>query len=539
MSFDNLPLEIVQLIFDYLSFQDVLSASLVCQRWYNATEKAINSKGWLAIHFDRHNDLTELAWSRRKHDSVLLTTIHSWDQLKPTMDVCSEKITLRRLSINRSWIDYVCQFFQLYADWVDRLEEIHISLDHRFLRNDTCSGRSYVIQLPTAKRLHWSEIHIRRGNRTITIHGPRLRNVSISDSFASKLNLILSNCDALESLECTLYRKNFTELYKASYENMTTLILRIYYTVQDVKFLDYLPKLKWLTLLIEFEKDLLETLFAETTNAICRCTHLEGLQFIPMGDIAPASVDLVRLSESLPRLQQLELSNMYLSSTRMASIFQRLTILKLVNVNLKHENDILEISYPSLHTLSLDVLLLPRLSLHTSPKKVELFINVDSLSIADTVELYLNPFLKQFYPSIQDMTLFKPDCCDTVVDSSCPQNGLERVTQLHLINMAISMKSLILIGNSKNLRHLTLSKCLIGVRGTDEWMLLEHLDAFELRQVQLDDRKQMRFPLARTSQEKLTGQLKCGSIVFNTDWDEDGLAAGSNVPRRNKMINPL
>ncbi|XP_019551334.2 uncharacterized protein LOC109421290 [Aedes albopictus] len=541
MSFDSLPLEIVQFIFDHLSFQDLLSASLVCRRWYSATEKSINGKSWLAVHLDRHNDLTELAWNRRRHDSVLVTMLHSWEQLKPAMDVCSEKIRLRRLSFSRSWIDYVCQFLQLYADWVDGLEEIHISLDHRFLRNDSCSGRSYVIRLPTARRLYWSEIHIRRGNRNITVHGPRLKTVSISDSFASKLNLILPDCDALESLECTLYRKSFTELYKASYENLTTLILRIYYTVQDVKFLDFLPKLKWLTLLIEFEKDLLETLFPETTKAICRCTHLKGLQFIPMGDVASSGIDLTRLSESLPDLQQLELSNMYLISTKKAPTFQNLTILKLVNVNLQQTDDIQEINYPSLRTVSLDVMLLPRISLLTSPKKVELFINVDSLNLAEAVELCLTPFLKQFHPSIRDLTLFKPDCCDTIVDFSCLQTGLEQVARLRLVNLAISLKSLALIGNSSGLRHLTLSKCLIGVRGTtDQVILLEQLDTFELQQVQLDDPKQMQFPLARNARENLMGRSKRGSVVFCTDWDDDeSLSTGVTVPRMNKKVNPL
>lgn len=452
MSFDSLPLEIVQLIFDWLPFRDLLSASLVCRSWYYASENPLTRRSWLAIHLDRTNDLTELAWNRRSHSNVLLTMVHSWEQLKPTMDICSEKVKLRRLSISRAWIDYVCQLFQLYADWLDRVEEVHISLDHRFFRNDTCSGKTYVIRLPTARCLHWSEIHIRRGNRTITVNGPRLKRVSISDSFASKLILILPDCDALESLECTLYRKNFTELYRASFEHLTTLILRIYYTVQNVKFLYYLPRLKWLTLLIEFEKELLEKLFVDTMDSITGCKLLEGLQLVLMGDTAPCSVDLNRLAESLPHLEQLELNNVYLSPGWKPSAFQRLTLLKLVNVDLREETTILAMHYPALRTISINAKLLSRISLQAGPRNKQLFVNVESLNLTEALDSYLNPFLKQFSNRIRELILFKPDCYDTVVDSSCPLSGLHNVERLHLINMAISLESLKIIAESNHLK---------------------------------------------------------------------------------------
>ncbi|XP_062552690.1 uncharacterized protein LOC134217876 [Armigeres subalbatus] len=539
MSFDfgSLPLEIVQLIFDQLTLDDLLSASLVCREWYSATEASITKKSWLAIQLDRHYILTELEWNRRSHCNLLLTTLRSWEELKPVMDVCTEKFNLRRLKINRSWIDNVCQFFQLYANWVDNLEEVHISLDHRFLQNDTFSGRSYTILLPAARCLHWSEIHIRKGSRAITVYAPHLKTVSISDSFASKLDLVLPDCHFLETLECTLYRKNFVDLYKASFEHLTTLILRIYYTVHDVYFLHALTKLKWLTLLVELDKDLLEPLFVETTNAINSCSGLEGLQLILMGDTASSSINLYRLSESLPRLRQLELNNMYLCSAGRTSVFHQLTTLKLVNVKLKEDDDILEISFSSLQTVSLDVKLLPRVNL-PSPKKVELFVNVDSLNLAEAVDSYLSPFLNQFHSNIRTLTLFKSGGSNTRVDSVCPQNALMGVPQLNLINMAVSIESLKVIGSSKNLKHLTLTKCLLGIREPFRKVLLQNLIVLEIRQVQLSDRKQLLFPLSIKKRDELRGRLLRGSILFNTSWDDDGLS-GSNCGPANGKINPM
>lgn len=75
-------------------------------------------------------------------------------------------------------------------------------------------------------------------------------------------------------------------------------------------------------------------------------------------------------------------------------------------------------------------------------------------------------------------------------------------------------------------------------------ILLEQLDTFELQQVQLDDPKQMQFPLARNTRENLMGRSKRGSVVFCTDWDDDespceSLSTGVTVPRMNKKVNPL
>lgn len=71
-------------------------------------------------------------------------------------------------------------------------------------------------------------------------------------------------------------------------------------------------------------------------------------------------------------------------------------------------------------------------------------------------------------------------------------------------------------------------------------ILLEQLDTFELQQVQLDDPKQMQFPLARNARENLMGRSKRGSVVFCTDWDDDeSLSTGATVSRMNKKVNPL
>ncbi|XP_062552688.1 uncharacterized protein LOC134217875 isoform X1 [Armigeres subalbatus] len=537
-NFGSLPLKIVQLIFEHLTLDDLLSASLVCREWYSATDAFITQKGWLALQLDQPNILTKLEGIRRRYSNLLLSMVPSFGELLLIIDVCAEKFNLRRLKINRTSIDNIWSMFFLLGDfktWVNNLDEVHILLDHRFLQNDNhITGRKmqYEIQLTAARCLHWSEIHTGKRNRAITVFAPRLKLVSISDSIDSIFDLELPDCHSLETLECTLYKKKFENLYKASFEHLTTLVLRIHYTVQDVHFLHALTKLKWLTLSVKFDKRLLETLFVETTNAINSCSDLEGLQLIIMGDTASSSINLYRLSESLPRLKQLELNNMYLSCAGNTSLFDQLITFKLVNVKLKEDDDILEMSYPSLQTISLNVKLLPSVNLLSS-KKVELFVNVDSLDLAESVDLYLNPFLNQFYSNIRTLTLFKSGGSNTRVDSVCPRNALG-VPQLNLINMTVSLEILEIIASSGNLTHLTLSKCLLSIQETFRMVLLKNLHVLEVRQVQLSDRKEVLFPLLTNNREELRGRLQNGSIWFNTAGDDDGLSDSSCGPANRK-----
>ncbi|XP_038109863.1 uncharacterized protein LOC119766988 [Culex quinquefasciatus] len=518
MSFECLPLEILQAILDFLTFEELLGHSLVCRRWSQAAASLVSRRSWLVVHAQRARTIGVLQESQRNYTNVLIHQLNQGEPLESVLDVCSGKIRLRRLKIDRAPVDTLYWFSQLYTSWLEHLEEVHISLDHRYLKQDTCSGKSYNIALPKLKALNWSENHLRRGNRTVTIKGPRLRKVSVNDSFGSKLNLILPDCDTLDTVECTLYRKNFSDIFKCSFTHLNTLILRIYNTVQSVEFLTHLKSLKRFSLSLEYEKELLPTLFVDTVDTICEYKRLEALQLHVMNNESTlCCVSLSQLAESLARLKKLELNNVCLKSTNKILDFQQLSLIKLTNIVFKNGSDFLVLDYPKLQNISVSVSLLPKLVIQANKSNDTLFVNLDATSFAKAVDLYLVQFLQRT-DHIRRLVLFKTDCYDTCTDGNVPHATTLGVESLSLVNLNTSLECVESVGKCSRLKHLYLSKCSLSIpKDSDRTLLLDQLDTLSLQWVQLDDRTRKLFPIVGHPDQQIIGEEVYSTLtVFNT-----------------------
>ncbi|XP_055600844.1 uncharacterized protein LOC129749789 [Uranotaenia lowii] len=527
MSFDSLPIEMMLAIFEWLNLNELYEISVVNHHWYRVAGILIARRCWFVVSSVQQKNLETLMVSERHHRSILIQQLNSagWEQIEPVLSICSGRLAVRQMMVCRTMADSLKQLFQKFGSWLADLEELHVSFDHRFLRNDGWSGWSHTICLPKVQQLYWSENHLRRGNRTISIDAPVLKRLVVNDSFGSKLNLILMRSDKMETLECTLYRKNFGDMFQQALNNLTCLILRIYNTIQDVGFLRSLGNLTWLNLALEYDKELLPLLFNQTIEIICKYKTLEGLQIHMMeNEGALCSVSLAQLGQSLPNLVQLELNNICLKvSSRPTNIFQNLALLKLTEVVLRNEQP-LYLNYPNLEIISLSLLLLPSIVLQDGRTPQKLFVNLDAFRIEESIVLYLLPFLNRS-PKVRDVTLYKTDQHDNLPSNfGLPQPMPLAVDRLHLINLELTVYCIQKLAESETLRHLILTRCVVRIR-YEIWesvMPLHRLKTLQLRSVQLDDSGRMEFPFTCRSKVPIIGRKgSTTGYVFNTAIPDD------------------
>nr|XP_029734192.1 uncharacterized protein LOC115269547 [Aedes albopictus] len=257
MSWDCLPLELLEHIFQNLDFDERKPLSLVCRRWNQAVysrplcrslcielSRGVWEQGGVAEQVTVVDDAVVEA-SERDYRTVYVkwcrdTSEEVLTSISRLLGVLDEKCLLEGLIIDAPLGQGLCDFFRTHSELLARIRKLQVSTGTKDngLKADVC-----VLKMDQLETLFWREIvsgvHVHNKEPLFVIDAPKLHTaiVKFGDSDLDRRIawhngfMELGQCASLKTLKVHLHPQMWNSFFKQSLEALEDLT--IYHRVED------------------------------------------------------------------------------------------------------------------------------------------------------------------------------------------------------------------------------------------------------------------------------------------------------------------
>ncbi|XP_062548603.1 uncharacterized protein LOC134213505 isoform X2 [Armigeres subalbatus] len=441
MDINLLPLELLQHIMSYLDYHTLKMASIVCHRWNKASELFIVRKGNLCITEATAHHLNDLQNCVREYQTIRIHRMDEWSTLQA---------------------DYLYRFYNTFRSWMEQCELIKVSIDDRFADHLLCGPEDFELSLPNLKHLVWHECLYGYGQKTVTINAPNMECVYIDDSLDASCVVRIPTSDRLKFVRCMFYTKHFDDTFIGSMPNVETLIMTIVYGNCDVGYLQSMHQLRYLSLSFGSAKTSLRNV-----EAMHDCDQLKVLSItIQDSNSEKGLLRLDKIFNNFIILETLELRTVEVHATGSVPA-KHLEFLKLRDVTCSTSS--MSVSAPQLKTLSVCWKTLRILELHECDHLKELFLDLESSGLKQSIEHIANFFVLN-HKNLSKLVLFRSYQETAIEDDAWYASNDFGLENLELYNIDISINFFRMLSEWKSLKSIAIVRCTINcgaINGND------------------------------------------------------------------------
>lgn len=529
MSFDLLPAEILQKIFDYVPRAEQLQKTSISRRW---NQLQLRETYLILAYGEQVINERILRRTKRGYCCFSIEFSEPFEELKPRLQICAEKFFLRKLILDGIQSYALLLFAQEYRQWLRSVVHFSVTVSNR----DGSGNGEEHLDLPRLRVLSWT-CNAEDGNKTLpkfVLNAPVLEDVYVECSGeVDQAPLVLEHTTNLKSLGIFV-----PKLIPILFPNGLLVLdcLRIYNAVRPFAWnLDQLmlPRLTVLELCgctISSESlatlrhfPLLETLIIQTET-----THL---------------INLHQIANALPKLKQLRLFDVKWTHNPEALIFPSLRILDVNDTTQNGDGWPLEITAPHLITLKGTALNLLGFEL-ANPSSVKclilhglylnyfqprLFASVMILHIditCDGRQLMINECIHQF-PILTRLTLVLHGKQSPVsLSGHLLAISFVNLRYLHLRNFDLDYNFLVGMGKCLKLRTLILQDGTLIVSPDDRPVYFSDQQHFYLQNVKIPP-EVTSFPVFNPPTRMILA-LPDGNVFSTVKWDEQHIKSAED-----------
>lgn len=400
MDISALPEEMLREIFCILPFKDLLRCSLICLQWHRIAEPLIYRRACIRIGLDMVGHGQTLWDSARQYHTVIVDNppCSRRSLVNLLMLPCMVIFKPREVQLRNFVEESLHKFCRHGHRLFEKADTVCVELNdarHNYSHEDV---EEFIFSFPTVKHLVWDQYSLANGRNTMVIDAPLLQSTVIDDSVNANTSILhVIGCDQLQHVKCTLRSKRFEDIFCSSFRCLHTLSLDIRYHDCNISLPKDLPSLKWLELF--YNEDLTSSVFESIVNY----SQLIGLKIaLPKYHEPQQKINLNHLFHSLPDLQSIELSGLYLDVYNTIEA-HHMEILKLKHITLA--NPVLSFNAPKLEVLSICEENLINFSFVNNDNRLKkVFVELTNQRWGEVINAHLNPFV-QMHDSVDELVL--------------------------------------------------------------------------------------------------------------------------------------
>ncbi|XP_062552683.1 uncharacterized protein LOC134217872 [Armigeres subalbatus] len=524
MSFDLLPAEILQKIFDFVPRAEQLEKTSISRRW---NQLALRETYLILAYGEQVISERILRRTKRSYCCFSIEFSEAYEVLRPRLKICAEKFFLRKLILDGIQTYALLLFAQEYRQWLRSVVHFSVTVSNKI---DSSDGEQHL-DLPRLKVLSWT-CSTEEENRILpkfVLNAPALEDVYVEFGCdANQTPLVLEHTTNLKSLGVFV-----PKMIPIMCPNGLLVLdcLRIYNSTRPFSWnLEQftLPCLKVLELCGC-------TINSESIVALRHFPHLETLI------IQTETIHLINLhmiANSLPKLKQLRLFDIKWTHNPEMLTFPSLQVLDINDTTQNDDGWSLEINAPHLITLKGTALNLLGFEL-ANPSSVKcmilhglylnyfqprLFASVMILHIdipCDGRHLMINECIHQF-PNLTRLTLVLHEKQSPVnLSGHLLAISFIHLRYLHLQNFDLDYNFLVGMGKCLKLRTLIIQDGTLTVAADDRPVYFSDQQHFYLQNVKIPT-EVTSFPVFNPP-TRLILSLPDGNVFSTLKWDEKNI----------------
>ncbi|XP_019551332.2 uncharacterized protein LOC109421289 [Aedes albopictus] len=463
MSIQSLPMEVLQQIFTYFSYRELLPLSLVCHRWNEATVKFIVCKGKFNVTRALRDSAECVEEGRLINPSVVIGNIvrdyraimvDNWQQHEPTIAACVQRFPI----IDALHLDEIpCRdlhcLYVTYQDWITQCSWMRISLRSCYRSKAADKPLNCIWNMPKLKRLVWQECDY-DPLRTVTINAPNLESIYLKGSEGSSPGEIRLQCALVKHIECEEYGHEFPEKFITDLGSVETFQLTLENRI-DLGFFRGLRQLTDLDLTLDCKMKSLD----ELMNV---CSGLPITILNISCSIERSFINLEEFFANFTELESLTLSRVDFYAERDILLRQ----LKNLELRCVEYCEDVTLNVPSLTHLTLESDILDKIIFTNASSLSNLSLYLTSEKLKNCLEQTVFPFL-DIHRNVESLTLinkrFRKN--DDFIDKSTNTHVLSNLRSLELRWINVTVDFFRVFTESKQLQNLTLTDCNIDCTG--------------------------------------------------------------------------
>ncbi|KXJ71507.1 hypothetical protein RP20_CCG020384 [Aedes albopictus] len=529
MSFDLLPAEILQKIFDYVPRAEQLQKTSISRRW---NQLALRETYLILAYGEQVINERILRRTQRGYCCFSMEFSEAYEVLKPRLQICAEKFFLRKLILDGIQSYALVLFAQAYRQWLRSVVHLSVTVTNRV---DSGNGEEHL-DLPRLRVLSWT-CNTEEGNKVLpkfSLNAPALEDVYVECAGdVEQPPLVLEHTTNLKSLGIFV-----PKMIPTMCPNGLLVLdcLRIYNAPSPFAWnleLFLLPRLTVLELCGC-------TINSESLSALRQFPHLETLI------IQTETLHLINLhaiANALPKLKQLRLFDVRWTHNPEVLNFPSLQILDVNDTTQNGDGWPLEINAPNLITLkgtapnllgfelanpaSVKCMLLHGLYLNYFQPR--LFASVMILHIdvpCDGRHLMINECIHQF-PNLTRLTLILHEKQSPVhLSGHLLAISFIHLRYLHLGNFDLDYNFLVGMGKCLKLRTLILQDGTLAVSPDDRPVYFSDQQFFYLQNVKIPA-EVTSFPVFNPPTRMILS-LPDGNVFSTFKWDEKNIKSAED-----------
>ncbi|XP_055595241.1 uncharacterized protein LOC129745894 [Uranotaenia lowii] len=518
MSFDQLPEEILQKIFDYLPHAEHIDKTRVSRRWNRLALK----ETYLILAYGE-SVISERILQRtsRGYCCFSIEFSESYEALRAKLALCAKKFFLRKLILDGIQTYAIMTFVDEHRLWLRSL--VHLSITS--INQINTFGDDVELELPRLRILSWT-FNTDSGNRQMPvfrIRAPLLEDVYIEHGDLDRTPLILENTSRLKSLGLFVPRL-IEGLCPNGLESATCL--RVYNSSSPFEWnIDRfnLPRLQTLELCG----------CSVNSNSTLFLRNFRNLEMLVIQTETSNVIDLTVVAHSLPKLRILRLFEIKVRSSETSITFPSLQTMDL--------NDTICSDMPTINARNL-------MTLKGTSLNVNSFILTDYSVVRCLIlyDLYLNFRQPRQFSSLMILYLDVP--CDdanpmlaecllqfprlfrlTIVlhNKRAPINisghflamAFVDLNYLHMRNFDLDYNFLEGINKARRLMTLILQDGTLAVSTDDRQFAFNEVQYFYMKNVMLP-KQVINFPILYPTGAQRGLSLAEGNVFSTETWDD-------------------
>ncbi|XP_029725316.1 uncharacterized protein LOC115265188 [Aedes albopictus] len=463
MSIHSLPIEVLQKIFTYFSYRELLPLSLVCHRWNEASVKFIVCKGKFNVTRALRDSEECAEEGRLINPSVVIGNIardyralvvEDGQQHELTIAACVQRfpiIDALQLEDVLCW-DQHC-LYTTYQGWFTQCRLIVVSLQSCHGSKTADEPLDCIWTMTNLKRLVWLECDY-DPLRKVTINAPNLESIYLKGSKGSSPGEIKLQCALLKHIECKPKEHDFPDMFITDLGSVETLQLILENRI-DLGFFRGLRQLTDLDLTLDCKMKSLDELMN-----VC-----SGLPITILNISCSIERSFINLEEFFANFTELE----SLTLCRVDFYAERDILLRqLKNLELRcveYCEDV-TLNVPSLTHLTLESDILDKIIFTNASSLLNLSLYLTSEKLKNCLEQTVFPFL-DIHRNVESLTLinkrFRKN--DDFIHKSTNTHIWLNLRSLELRWINVTVDFFRVFTESKQLHNLTLTDCNIDCTG--------------------------------------------------------------------------
>ncbi|XP_055600848.1 uncharacterized protein LOC129749790 [Uranotaenia lowii] len=471
----DIPVEVFQIILSLLPFNELLTISQICHRCKQMADPWIVRKGRLKVNSKmlHHKNVIE----KLTRNYLALDIVPESESVLPLL---IDSQTPKHLIMNGFLYDHLFRFYQRYKRWFEQLEFLHVEINDRFVEYFTNHEEDYLLEIPCLKTLQWAESLLGESRKSIKIIAQNLDSVHFDDSSRYSANLKISSCLKLRRIQCRLgiFSQCFEHIFcDTSFETIQHIMI-VNFVGDQLSYLNFMNNLQTIWLSIHPAEISILNNFSKFKNlkklviSVMYAEHHERAQL--------NVTNLFRLSEVL---NHVELSDMNILATLSSICLERLTVLKLINVNLCDDSSIINIFAPKLQVLSLPLDILEKFVIQQNDCLSKLCIQIKKTHSTSALKALLSSFLHN-YSSVTQLALKNISIFANIDD--LPAN-ITNVRRLAIMGLTMEMKCFERIATWRALKHLSLLRCTVRCKNAEKSLVLSNVTSANICAVDFEN----------------------------------------------------